>query len=200
MAESLERFREQIVAKGGEVEATKLAERRKEIEHTENETAVLNMRRSGGTFDQIAKHLKMSVSGVYKVYKRAIKKTRLLYGRDVQEIKALELNRLDALSVPIWNQIHGRKTEIVDGREVSVPYEPEIVQMAVNTMLKIMDVRAKFEGLYERQEKAAPRNARAEAKRDLAPVLRGATLEELLQIREIAERSKQRAESGEAAE
>lgn len=88
---------------------------------------MLELRRAGVTFDQIAKSVGYTNKGTaYEAYRRAL--TRTLQ-QPADEVRELELDRLDRAQTAIW-------ASVMQG-------DPA----AVNTLLKIMDRRSKYLGL-----------------------------------------------------
>jgi len=97
------------------------------LEVIERERRVLELRRGGLTFDLIAKQLNYShASGAHKAYVNACKR---IIVSDVMEIRNVEMERLDIAQSAIWNNV----------LRGDIP--------AVNTLLKIMERRARLLGL-----------------------------------------------------
>lgn len=94
----------------------------------EKERQVLELKRAGATFDDIARTLGYAnSSGAWQAYKRAMKRTLVEAG--AEELRDAELDRLDRLQRAVWsNAINGDLS-------------------AVNTVLKIMQRRAMYLGL-----------------------------------------------------
>lgn len=93
----------------------------------QREAEVLRLRRQGLTWDMIADKVGYSnASGAHTAYKSALK--RIIYS-EVIEIRNVEQDRLDIAQSAIW---------------------PDVLQgdlPAINTLIKIMDRRAKLLGL-----------------------------------------------------
>lgn len=97
------------------------------LEVIERERQVLELRRGGLTFDLIAKKLNYShASGAHKAYVNAC---RRIVVSDVMEIRNVEMERLDIAQSAIWNNV----------LRGDIP--------AINTLLKIMERRARLLGL-----------------------------------------------------
>lgn len=94
----------------------------------DKERRVIEMRRAGATFDDIARALGFSNgSGAWQAYQRAMK--RALTEAGTEEIRQLELDRLDRLQGAVWNDaMRGDRS-------------------AIQTVLKILDRRARYLGL-----------------------------------------------------
>jgi len=93
----------------------------------EKEARVLSLRRLGVTFDHIAQQLGYaSGSGAYNAYRRACLK--IIY-EEVEETRKMEMDRLDNAQMRIMQAVN----------QGDIP--------AINTLLRIMDRRAKLLGL-----------------------------------------------------
>lgn len=88
---------------------------------------VLELRRSGLTFEEIAKEVGLSRNGVVMGYKRAMKRALIRAGSE--ELRDIELDRLDRLQRAVWER----------AMNADLP--------AVQTVLRIMEQRAKLLGL-----------------------------------------------------
>jgi hypothetical protein len=94
----------------------------------DRERQVLELRRAGATFDDIAVRLGFAnKSGAWQAYKRALDRTLVDAGAD--ELRAIEADRLDRLQQRVWVLALGG----------DLP--------AVNVMLRIMERRARLLGL-----------------------------------------------------
>lgn len=94
----------------------------------DRERQVMEMRRAGATFDDIARTLEFAnASGAWQAYNRAFKRTLIDAG--VEEMRELELDRLDRMQRAVW-------ARVLQGDD-----------KAINTALKILDRRAKYLGL-----------------------------------------------------
>lgn len=99
----------------------------KAIDATEKQRQALELRKAGATFEQIAKQLDYATHvGAMKAVKSALKK---VLREPAEELRQMEVERLDALMLPLWKQAR-------DGN-----------QGAVDRILKIMERRAKLLGL-----------------------------------------------------
>ena len=93
----------------------------------EREAEVLKLRRGGLTFDLIAKELGFKhASGAHKAYVNACKR---IIVSDVQEIRRVEVERLDIAQTSIW-------ARVLRGE---IP--------AIQTLIRIMERRARLLGL-----------------------------------------------------
>jgi len=94
----------------------------------EKERQVLELRRAGATYDEAARAVGYATpQGAYLAYHRALKRTLVEAGAN--EARQTELDRLDRLQRAIW-------PHALDGE---IP--------AANTILRLMDRRAKLLGL-----------------------------------------------------
>jgi hypothetical protein len=94
----------------------------------DKERQVLELRRAGATYDDIARTVGYAdPSGAYTAFRRALKRTLLDAGSE--EIREAELDRLDRMQRALWNKV---TTGDVN---------------AINTVLRIMHRRAQYLGL-----------------------------------------------------
>ena len=98
-----------------------------QVSHAEKQAAALILRKSGHTFEEIAEQLDYaSKSGAFKAVMSALKKT---IQEPADELRALELERLDVMLKSVWPFI--------------LKGSPRHVEMG----LKVMDRRAALLGL-----------------------------------------------------
>lgn len=97
-------------------------------ELVERERQVLELRRAGATYDDCARAVGYATAqGAYLAYQRALKRTLVETG--AEEARQQELDRLDRLQRAVWpNALQGDLA-------------------AVNSVLRIMDRRARYLGL-----------------------------------------------------
>lgn len=97
-------------------------------ELVERERQVLELRRAGATYDDCARAVGYATpQGAYLAYQRALKRTLVETG--AEEARQQELDRLDRLQRAVWpNALQGDLA-------------------AVNSVLRIMDRRARYLGL-----------------------------------------------------
>lgn len=94
----------------------------------DKERQVIEMRRAGATFDDIAHTLGFAhASGAYQAFQRAMSRT--LTNAGTEELRTAEADRLDRLQRAVW----------VQALNGDLP--------AVNTVLRIMERRARLLGL-----------------------------------------------------
>lgn len=99
-----------------------------EIEVVERERRVIELRRAGYTFDDIAKAVGYSfASGAHAAYRRALKRT--LQEAGVEELREAEVDRLDRLQRALWTQALTGDVK------------------AISTLLRLMERRARLLGL-----------------------------------------------------
>jgi hypothetical protein len=95
----------------------------------EKERQVLELRRAGATYDEIARATGYATAqGAYLAYGRALKRT--LNAAGAEEAREMELDRLDRLQRTWW-------PKAISGDD-----------KATDRVLKIMEHRAKYLGLY----------------------------------------------------
>lgn len=94
----------------------------------DKERRVVELRRAGATFDEIANATGYATAqGAYLAYHRALKRT--LVDAGTEDIRQLELDRLDKMQKAIWAKVMQGDTA------------------AIHTALKILDRRARYLGL-----------------------------------------------------
>lgn len=97
-------------------------------ELVEKERQVLELRRAGATYEECARATGYATAqGAYLAYQRALKRTLVEAGAD--EMRELELDRLDRMQRAIWGRV-------VQGDD-----------KAIMTALRILDRRARYLGL-----------------------------------------------------
>lgn len=89
----------------------------------------LRLRQTGATYEDIGKSLKISPQAAHKAVKRALAKLNKVVGADAEQIRTLELVRLDRLTMALWS------SAIAGGFG------------AIDRLIKIMERRAKLIGL-----------------------------------------------------
>ncbi len=96
-------------------------------EIAERRRKALDLRKAGASYDAIAQQLRLSGSGsAYKIVQAALKAT---YREPADDVRKLELERLDRLTLALWSRAQQGETEAID------------------RVLKLMDRRAKLLGL-----------------------------------------------------
>lgn len=113
-----------------------------QISATERQRRALDMRKAGKSYQAIAATLGYaSTGGAHKAVHSALTKT---LSEPAEQVRDLELARLDALLEALWPGATGAKTAPweEDGRPA-----PEVDIERVDRVLKIMERRAKLLGL-----------------------------------------------------
>jgi hypothetical protein len=114
--------RARVMAKNGETRTGK-----KQVEQAERRRHALALRAAGVGYEDIAKQVGLSGPGpAYKIVQAALKAT---YREPADEVRKLELERLDRLTLALWQRAKGGESEAID------------------RVLKLMDRRAKLLGL-----------------------------------------------------
>lgn len=113
------------------------------VEQTERRALVLQMRKAGASFRQIAEHIGMSVSTAYQAYNLALEELRNECAQKAADIFRMEDLRLDDLWRAVFAKAQAGETD------------------AVYACIKIMERRAKMWGLDapDRHEWAGSLNA-----------------------------------------
>ncbi len=105
------------------------------INATEMQLKSLELRKRAYSYEQIGKALGISKQAAYVHVKKALEHLRLEVTEVTDEVKQLELARLDAMIARLWRD--------------AMPDDPnaEADHKKMETMLKVMDRRAKYLGL-----------------------------------------------------
>lgn len=105
----------------------------------ENRRKAVQLRKAGFTYQEIADQIGMTRGNAYKLVAEAMQEFKTESAEEAQEVKRVELARLDHATRAIWSQVangnHG----------------------AIDRLLRIMDRRAKLLGL-DAPSKLAPTN------------------------------------------
>ncbi len=95
----------------------------------QSEERALDLRRTGASYREIAALLQMSLGNAHRLVRRGLNRHLAKCGELADEIRTLELDRLDALQRSVWPQAEKGKVQAVD------------------RILKIMERRARLLGL-----------------------------------------------------
>ncbi len=95
----------------------------------DREVEALNLRKSGATYDQIGKTLGITTQGAYKAIIRSLQRLNEKNTEGTEELRRLEVERLDRMLAAIWGQV-------LNGN-----------QGAIDRALRIGERRAKLLGL-----------------------------------------------------
>lgn len=117
----------------------------------ENEEKALELRRAGASYRDIARTMGVSVSIAHKLVTRGMKRLVARCEEKAEDIRSMELDRLDKLQLAVWPQAAKGQLQAVD------------------RMLKIMDQRAKLLGTYA-PTKVASTNPEGTEERPMAVV------------------------------
>lgn len=96
----------------------------------ENEEKALELRRAGASYRDIGRTMGVSVAIAHKYVTRGMKRLVARCEEKAEDVRSMELDRLDKLQLAIWPQATKGHLQAVD------------------RMLKIMDQRAKLLGTY----------------------------------------------------
>jgi len=122
------------------------------IKTAERRAFVLNLRRSGATYAFIAEAARKHFGEdqlpqgwdcryAYKDVKRELQKIRDDIGEAVEEIRTLELERLDSLLQELWPIVHPPVSATQNEEDESLVYDVDTRLRTVDRILKIMDRR-----------------------------------------------------------
>jgi len=100
----------------------------------ERERDALELRKTGMTYEQIAKKLEMSSTGAYKCVSRALERLEAETGEKANEVRKLELERLDVMLAGVWKKAQAGNV------------------YAVDRVLRIQERRSKYLGLDAQEE------------------------------------------------
>jgi len=108
---------------------TRAANTKSKATRAERENIVFEMRKSGATFEKIGAALGVSAQRVHQIFERKLLEVRSKTGQTAEQLRALEMQRLDDLQSFLWDKAKkGNAT-------------------AIDRILKIMERRARLEGL-----------------------------------------------------
>jgi len=117
----------------------------------ERDARIFGLKKSGLSNQDIAKRFNMSASAVAAATRRQLGRLNSEAFLSYPEVLRLELERLDELQKSLWPKTQFRREVLEDGSEVML--EPD--ERSVQTVLGIMDRRAKLLGMHvERSEVA----------------------------------------------
>ena len=131
MAERTTRTRRKPVAKKAakaEVVALRPAIGRK-VTAAERKVQAIELRKAGATYQAIGDQIGVSRQAVHKMIQATLREWNETTHDEAEEMRAIELERLDAMQVGLWSAATRGDTKAVDG------------------VLKIMDRRARYLGL-----------------------------------------------------
>lgn len=105
---------------------------RRRISALERSAKALELKKEGATYDEIAAALGCTKSTAHRAVMRALER---IIAEPAEDVKKLELARLDRMLRPLWRKIVDEAASLAD------------VVRAVDASLRIMDRRAKYLGL-----------------------------------------------------
>lgn len=101
----------------------------------ERQRVALELRKQGFTYEEIGTHLGVTRQAAHQMVKRAIKVISEEVHETADDVLQIELQRLDRMLIRLWRQAFPKDENA------------EVNHRIVETMLKIMDRRAKYLGL-----------------------------------------------------
>lgn len=108
---------------------TRAANTKSKATRAERENIVFEMRKAGATFEKIGAALGVSAQRVHQIFERKLREVRTQTSQNAELLRALEMQRLDDLQSFLWDKAKkGNAT-------------------AIDRILKIMERRARLEGL-----------------------------------------------------
>jgi len=151
------------------------------IRAREREGAAVHLRKIGYTFGEIAGELGITPGAAYKCCQRGLNRLVDVYRLDGNRLRVLELERLHALTRILFDQASDPESP------------PELVQGAVDKLLKISERRSRFLGLDAKEQlPAAPPDAAVvnlqEARRIMKPIFALMTKAEIEALIKITKR------------
>jgi hypothetical protein len=121
------------------------------VDAAERDARALELRAAGANFRQIADRLGVSVSTAWKCVDRGLAATR---HEPAAKLRALERERLDRLTVQAVQVLQARHVVVSGGKIIVgddgrplVDHGPTLA--AINTLVRLMERRARLEGLDE---------------------------------------------------
>lgn len=149
------------------------------------ESQAISLRKAGATFVQIGEALHTSAQHAHAIVSRALARVVSNYKGKADEIRALELERLDAMWLKAWALMSPK------GKE----QDPLMLIKAIDTLLRIQERRSKYMGLDKEtplvqinnntQNNTVNAAISPPAEADHKEMLKNATTEELLRLREL---------------
>lgn len=164
------------------------------------EIQAIQLRRSGATYDQIGEHLGVSAMAAYQYVSRYIQRVQKQFVHVAEEVVTIELERCDTLLVRL-------------NAELSVLPEGDTAGLSriTNAIVKVLDRRARYLGLnkdtplvqmkIEQGTKHTTINnngttiGQIQAIQVILPIVKGATTEELIELRDKLQGIKSRGDS-----
>lgn len=140
------------------------------------------LRKAGATFEQIGEELGVTKVRAFQMVDQYLKELHEQTREVAVSLKAMEMMRLDEMQLHLW----AIATSTANGFAERM--------QAMDRVLKIMERRAKYENLDQIPE--ATVNIKTETRKVMAPILAGATTEELEQMRSIVGGMVERASNG----
>lgn len=102
---------------------TRESNKRSPVDKAHRRSMIINMRASGMTLEQIAEHMGISTPTVSRILKAALNRDAERDAQRVEQLRELELMRLDTLQTSLWAraikgdvQAHDRVMKIMDRR------------------------------------------------------------------------------------
>jgi hypothetical protein len=156
----------------------------------------MGLRKAGYTYEQIARALNVGTSQAYNLIRRGVQLYAGRIGEDASVVKTCMVERLDGMTLLLWARLHPPANE-----DSSFPVIPdETLFGSIDRLVKLDTLRSKIEGLeYAPPPSAAPeahkaRDLKAQARKDIAEQLEGATIEEKRQLLDILTACRKRRE------
>jgi hypothetical protein len=138
------------------------------------------LRRAGASFRDIAAQIHVSPRAAWKLVQKAFELQRKHLAADIEVIRDLELERLDAMLLSAWKLMHGKDAE------------PQTVLGAIDRVLRIQERRAKMIFGIEKGEQPPPPDEAARVETAMLPYLRAASTSELLEFKALLLRIRDR--------
>ena len=109
-----------------------LTKAQRQVVARQRELQVIQLRRCGVSWDLIGQQLRISGQAAWKAFRRVMDRAQAKFAEDVEHLRQLELDRLDAMTLKLWQQMSEKDAD------------PAMVQGAIDRLLRVMDRRAKY--------------------------------------------------------
>lgn len=80
----------------------------------ERESRAMDMRKAGATYDQIGERLGISKVGAFKAVKRVLERTAKTTTEAADDVRRIELERIDAMLLGLWKAATNGDARAVD--------------------------------------------------------------------------------------
>jgi len=114
----------------------------------QRESQAISLRSAGATYDQIAAALGVSATSAFRMVRRVLDRTAKHTNEEADQLRAIELRRLDAALVQVWNLMTAAAPAPHAGTAPGIDKDFEYLRLsAIDRLVKISERRAKLLGL-----------------------------------------------------